>query len=108
MFSFIKRLFRQLIRRSTYIQHESINKASIIILVLVDIFVLFNVFSGLENIAKWSLSPQEEFSCFSTYERYQEAKQKGTFDFNAATIESIIDVNNQSFTPSTAWRKSIH
>ncbi len=100
MFLFVKRLFRQLIGRSTYIQHESINKASIIILVLVDIFVLFNVFSGLENITQWSLLPQEEFPCFSIYERYQDAKQKRAFDFNAATIESVIDVNNQSFAPS--------
>lgn len=101
MFSFVKKLFRQLIRRSTYIQHESINKASIIILVLVDIFVLFNVFSGLENIAQWSLSPQEEFPCFSSYERYQNYTDKGNFNFNAATIESLIDIDNKSFFPLT-------
>ncbi len=96
MFSFVKRLFRQLIRKSTHVQHESINKSSIVILILVDIFVLFNVFSGLDNIAQLPLSPQEEFPCFSAYERYQIAKQKGTFDFNTATIESIIDVDYQS------------
>jgi predicted RNA-binding Zn-ribbon protein involved in translation (DUF1610 family) len=96
MFSFVKRLFRQLIRRSTHIQHESINKSSIIILILVDIFVLFNVFNGLNNIAQLPLSPQEEFPCFSAYEHYQADKQKGTFDFNTATIESIIDVDYKS------------
>jgi hypothetical protein len=90
MFSFIKRLFRQLIRRSTYVQHESINVSSIIILVLIDIFVLFNVFSGLGSIAQLPLSPQEEFPCFSAYETYQTSKQKGTFNFNVATIEGII------------------
>lgn len=99
MFSFIKRLFRQLIRRSTYVHHESINKSSIIILVLVDIFVLFNVFSGLDNIAQWPLSPQEEFPCFSAHERYQDSKQKGTPDFNAVTIESIIDVSDKFSSP---------
>lgn len=94
MFAFIKRLFRQLIRRSTYVQHESINVSSIIILVLIDIFVLFNVFSGLENIAQVPLSPQEEFPCFSAYETYQTSKQKGNFDFNVATTESIIHKTN--------------
>jgi hypothetical protein len=95
MFSFVKRLFRQLIRRSTYIHQESINVASIIIIILVDIFVLFNVFSGLQNIAQLPLSPQEEFPCFSAYQTYQTSKQKGTFDFNAATIENIIYTTNE-------------
>jgi hypothetical protein len=95
MFSFLKRLFRQLIRRSTYIHQESINIASIIIIILVDIFVLFNVFSGLGNIAQLPLAPQEEFPCFSAYETYQTSKQKGTFDFNVATIENIIYTKNE-------------
>jgi hypothetical protein len=103
MFSFVKRLFRQLIRRSTYIHQESINVASIIILVLVDIFVLFNVFSGLGNIAQLPLSPQEEFPCFSAYETYQTSKKKGTFDFNVATIENIIYTKNEF--PSLPIRK---
>jgi hypothetical protein len=106
MFSFIKRLFRQLIRRSTYIHHESINISSIIILVLVDIFVLFNVFSGLDNIAQWPLSPQEEFPCFSVYDRYQNSKQKGNPDFNAVTIESIIDVSDKFSSPLDSKRLS--
>jgi hypothetical protein len=90
MLAFIKRLFRQLIRRSTYVQHESINVASIIILVLIDIFVLFNVFSGLDNIAQLPLSPQEEFPCFSAYQTYQNSKQRDTFNLNAETIENLI------------------
>jgi hypothetical protein len=95
IFTFVKQLFRQLIRRSTYIQHESINFASIIILVLIDIFVLFNVFSGLDNIAQLPLSPSEEFPCFAAYETYQNSTKKGTFDFNAATIENVINPGNK-------------
>jgi hypothetical protein len=105
MFSFIKRLFRQLIRRSTYVQHESINTSSIIILVLIDIFVLFNVFSGLGNIAQLPLSPQEEFPCFLAHETYQTSKQKGTFDFNIATIENVIRTANDS--PLTSNEKEL-
>jgi hypothetical protein len=97
MFSFIKRLFRQLIRRSTYINHESINKTSIVILVLIDIFVLFNVFNGLDNISQWLMYPQEVVPCFLSQDGYQRAKQKGTFDFDAKIIENIIYLNNQSF-----------
>jgi hypothetical protein len=105
MFSFLKRLFRQILRRSTYVQHESINVSSIIILVLIDIFVLFNVFSGLENIAQVPLSPQEEFPCFSAHEIYQTSKKKGTFDFDIATIEGIVRTNQDI--PSSLDKKEL-
>jgi hypothetical protein len=97
MFSSIRRSFQQFIRRSTHVNHESINKASIIILILIDIFVLFNVFNGLDNIAQSLLSPQEEIPCFLAQESYQTSSQKGTFDFDAATIENLISTNSQSF-----------
>jgi hypothetical protein len=96
MVSVIKNLFRQLIRKSTYIRHEPVNKVSIIILIVIDIFVLFNVFSGLSSIAQWPLSPQEKFPCFTAYENYQTSKRKGTFEFNAATIEGVVNVYNLS------------
>jgi hypothetical protein len=95
MFALLKRLWRQLIRRSTYVHNESINLASIIVLVLIDIFVLFNVFSGLGNIADLPLSPAEEFPCFSAYQTYQTSNQKGTFEFNSATLENIIHNPNE-------------
>jgi hypothetical protein len=96
MFSFIKRLFRQLIRRSTYVNHESINRTSIVILILIDIFVLFNVFNGLDNVEQWLMPPQEAVPCFMAQDSYQTSNQKGTFDFDAKTIEAIIDTNKLS------------
>jgi hypothetical protein len=96
MFSFIQRLFRQLIRRSTHINHESINRASIVILILIDIFVLFNVFNGLDNVGQWLMPPQEAVPCFMAQDSYQTSNQKGTFDFDAKTIEAIIDTNKPS------------
>jgi hypothetical protein len=96
MFSSIGRITRQLIRKSTYIDREPINKVSIAILILIDIFVLFNVFSGLNSISQWPLSPYEEFPCFSPYQTYQQAKKKGTFEFNTETIENRIEQNKSS------------
>lgn len=93
MFSKLKRIGSNLIRKSTYIQHEPINKVSIIILILVDFFVLFNVFSGLNDISSWQLSPSEEFPCFSAYQSYQMAENKGSFAFKATTIENLIQPN---------------
>jgi predicted RNA-binding Zn-ribbon protein involved in translation (DUF1610 family) len=91
MLARIKHLLQQLVRKSTYLRHEPVNKVSIIILILVDIFVLFNVFSGLDSIARWPLTPAETFPCFAAYERYQTSPQKGSFEFNVATVESLLD-----------------
>jgi hypothetical protein len=91
MFSYIKRLFNRLVHKSTYIHQQPVNKVSIIILIFIDIFVLFNVFSGLENISAWPLSPSEELPCYAPYEQYQTSKKKGTFEFNTATIENKIN-----------------
>lgn len=105
MFSSIGRITRKLIRKSTYIDREPINKVSIVILILIDIFVLINVFSGLDSIARWPLSPYEQFPCFSPYQTYQEAEKKGTFDFNAATLEAQIE-QNKLFQDSSLDRSS--
>jgi hypothetical protein len=96
MVSLSRKIGRKLIRKFAYIHHEPINKVSIIILILIDIFVLFNVFSGLESIAQWPLNPSEELPCFSPYESYQTAKKKGSFELNAETIENIVDKNKLS------------
>jgi hypothetical protein len=94
MLAQMKHLLRQLLRKSTYLRYEPINKVSIIILILVDIFVLFNVFSGLDSIAQWPLNPTETFPCFTAYERYQTSPQKGTFALNAATVEGLLEEFN--------------
>jgi hypothetical protein len=89
--SSIKNIFNKIIQKSTQIHHEPINKISIVILIFIDIFVLMNVFSGLGSISAWPLTPSEELPCYAPYEKYQTDKRKGTFEFNASTIENIIN-----------------
>ncbi len=100
MFSFIKKISNKLIQKSTYIHHEPINKVSLVILILIDIFVLVNVFSGLNSISQWPLSPSEEFPCFLAYQDYQTADKKGTTVFNVTTIENLIEQNKSSPSPA--------
>lgn len=100
MFSFIKKISNKLIHKSTYIHHEPINKVSLVILILIDVFVLVNVFSGLNSISQWPLSPSEEFPCFLAYENYQTADKKGTTPFNVATIENLIEQNKSYPSPA--------
>lgn len=90
MFAAIQRAIRQLVRKSTYVRHSSINKVSIVILILIDLFVLVNVFNGLDSIARWPLAPQEEFPCYTAYADYRRTPQKGTADFDAQTILNLI------------------
>ena len=89
MFAKLKRISSNLIQKSTSIQHEPLNKVSIVILLLVDFFVIFNVFSGLNSISDWPLSPSSEFPCFSAYQNYQMAENKGSLAFKATTIENL-------------------
>jgi hypothetical protein len=71
MFGFLRRLTRIFVRKSTLISQEPLNKVSLIILILIDCFVLFNVFSGLESISHWPLSPNEAYPCWGEYETYR-------------------------------------
>ncbi|MDA0269018.1 MAG: zinc ribbon domain-containing protein [Cyanobacteria bacterium] len=73
MLRFIRRVSRRFLRKSTQIHHEPINKISIVILILIDIFVLLNVFGGLASISQWPLSPTEQFSCLPDYVTFHEA-----------------------------------
>ncbi|MFB2920885.1 MULTISPECIES: double zinc ribbon domain-containing protein [Aerosakkonema] len=100
MLSFFRRISNKFVEKLTNIRHEPINKTSLIILILIDIFVLFNVFSGLNSISQWPLAPYEEFPCFESYQNYQTAEKKETFAFKVATIQNRIEQNKQSPLPS--------
>ncbi|BAW97176.1 hypothetical protein NIES970_21220 [[Synechococcus] sp. NIES-970] len=71
MVRWFKRLIRSGIRKSTHIRQEPLNKVSLVILVLIDIFVLINVFQGLDSVGRWPLSPYEQYPCYSVYQAYQ-------------------------------------
>ncbi|WP_030007784.1 zinc ribbon domain-containing protein [Picosynechococcus sp. NKBG042902] len=71
MVRWLKRLWRNLVRKSTHVRQEPLNKVSIVILILIDIFVLINVFQGLDSVGNWPLSPQERYPCYRVYQTYQ-------------------------------------
>ena len=91
MFSWLKRTANKFVNKSTSIAQEPLNKVSIIIIIILDIFVLFNVFSGLDSISQWPLTPSEELPCYSAYTNYQIATNKDTFELKAKTIENIVE-----------------
>ncbi|MDJ0676760.1 MAG: hypothetical protein QNJ36_15505 [Calothrix sp. MO_167.B42] len=71
MFTRIKRILRQFFRKSRTINNEPLNKVSLIVIVLIDIFILINVFTGLNDISRWHISPSQAYSCYSQWQSYR-------------------------------------
>lgn len=91
MLAFFRRITRLFVRKSTQVAQEPLNRVSLIILILVDIFVLINVFAGLDNIANWPLSPEETFPCYGAYQAYQnERERQDPFQVDTQTIAQVI------------------
>jgi predicted RNA-binding Zn-ribbon protein involved in translation (DUF1610 family) len=76
MFTKIRRLFGQLFNKSRKINNEPLNKVSLIVIILIDIFILFNVFTGLDDISRWHLSPTQVYPCYSEWASYQKQTAK--------------------------------
>ena len=44
---------------------------SLIVILLVDLFILTNVFTGLDDISRWHLNPTQSHPCYSEWNSYQ-------------------------------------
>jgi hypothetical protein len=44
---------------------------SLIVIILVDIFILINVFTGLNDISQWYLSPSQSYPCYFEWNDYK-------------------------------------
>jgi hypothetical protein len=78
MLTKLRRLFNYFFNRSRTINNEPINKVSLIVIILIDWFILGNVFTGLNDISRWHLSPDEAYPCYAEWQNYhtQTAKDK--------------------------------
>ncbi|MGI0482358.1 hypothetical protein ACN4EE_16440 [Geminocystis sp. CENA526] len=57
--------------KSRKINDEPVNKVSLTVIILIDLFILFNVFAGLDDISRWYLSPSQAYFCYSPWQSYQ-------------------------------------
>lgn len=76
MLTQIRRLFSQFFSKSRTINNEPINKVSLIVIILIDIFILVNVFTGLNDISRWHIDPSQAYPCYSEWENYQKETNK--------------------------------
>ena len=77
MFNKIRNLIRRFFRKSSTLNRQSLNVPSLIVIVLVDIFILANVFFGLNDISNWHLSPAQAYPCYSEWQTYRESPEAG-------------------------------
>jgi hypothetical protein len=68
-----RRRLRHFFRKTRTVNNEPINKVSLVVIILVDIFILVNVFFGLNDIGNWPISPNQEFPCYSDWVTYRQA-----------------------------------
>ncbi len=77
MFNKIRNLIRRFFRKSTTLNRQSLNVPSLIVIVFVDIFILANVFFGLNDISSWHLSPDQANPCYNQWQTYRESQNAG-------------------------------
>ena len=65
------RLLNKWFRKSKTVNNEPINKISLIVIILIDIFILVNVFIGLADISDWYISPSQAYPCYGEWQSYQ-------------------------------------
>ncbi|MDZ7957525.1 MAG: hypothetical protein RMY34_06410 [Aulosira sp. DedQUE10] len=95
MLARIRHLLNQLFSKSRTINNEPLNKVSLIVIILIDIFILINVFTGLDDISRWHLSPNQAYPCYSEWQNYR-AKNSTDKDYEIAKISLLYNINNQS------------
>lgn len=96
MFSRMRRIFSNFLSRSRRINNEPLNKVSLIVLIVIDIFILINVFIGLNDISQWHISPGAAYPCYSEWSKYQTQTNE---DKNYQIIQRSLQndfINNQS------------
>lgn len=67
----LRRLINQFFDKSSTLNKEPLNKVSLIVIILIDIFILINVFNGLNDISNWHLNPREQYPCYQEWNDFQ-------------------------------------
>jgi hypothetical protein len=76
MLARIRRWLSQSLIKTRTIDNEPLNRVSLIVIVIIDLFILANVFSGLNEISEWHLSPTQAYPCYSEWQDYRKSTAK--------------------------------
>lgn len=95
MLNFLRRMLSRFFRNSRQINNEPLNKVSLIVIILIDIFILSNTFQGLNEISQWPMSPSLAYPCQVEWQSYRQ-ENKETRD---STILRKTLANQPTLTP---------
>jgi hypothetical protein len=70
----LNQFFNQAFRKTRTVNNEPMNRVSLIVILLVDLFIVGNVFAGLDAIGNWHLSPDEVTPCRVEWLVYRDSK----------------------------------
>ncbi|MDB9374447.1 zinc ribbon domain-containing protein [Nodularia sphaerocarpa] len=93
MLNKIRRFWSQFFSKSRKINNEPLNKVSLVVIIVIDIFILLNVFTGLDDISRWYMSPSQAYPCYSHWQNYRSQTTTGK-DYEILRV-SLFDFNNQ-------------
>lgn len=66
-----RRLWNLFSKKSKTIDNQPVNKVSLLFILLIDIFIISNVFVGLNEISQWHLNPTQTYPCYANWNNYQ-------------------------------------
>lgn len=67
----LRRSLQLVFTRTRSLNKQPLNTVSLIVIILIDIFILVNVFTGLNDISQWALNPDEAYPCYSEWRDYR-------------------------------------
>ncbi len=68
----LRRFATRFLRRSARLGDAPLNKASLLVIVLVDLFILTNLFIGLDAIGQWPLGARQAYPCQQEWQAYRD------------------------------------
>jgi predicted RNA-binding Zn-ribbon protein involved in translation (DUF1610 family) len=107
MFATIKRFINQFFRKSRSVNNKPLNALSLMVVIWIDLFILYNVFSGLDNISQWHVSPTQAYPCVSEWQNYRDPKKLNDRDYRAL-LPTLDDVKEPSFQSNNQFTKEDH
>ena len=91
MFNKFRRLLDRFFRKSSRLNHQPLTAPSLIVVVFIDLFILVNVFIGLNDISNWHLSPNQTQPCYREWSNYRSDLNAGKdYEFISQPIVEII------------------
>lgn len=104
MLSRVIRVLNRFFQQTRTINNEPLNGISLMVIILIDIFILTNVFSGLDDISRWHLSPEQASPCYGEWQEYrtQSAKDK---DYAIISL-ALTEPNNRPTPQQTSFQQA--